>query len=96
MSKENSNKILVIIITFIILSITIIIIPFWIYFFNHMGQKKKSHCNNNITTGIIISIEKLQTGTILTLENKGTMKKEAVDNYYYDIYQVNDSIVHCK
>ena len=96
MKNDKSNSLLVIIIGFILLSISIIVVPFWIYFFNNMEQKKKSHCNNSITIGIIVNIENIQNVTIITLENKGVMKKEVVDNYYYDIYQVNDSIIHCK
>ena len=96
MKNDKSNSLLVIIIGFILLSIVVVALPFWLYFYSSLNTKKKTHCNNSITIGIIVNIENIQNVTIITLENKGVMKKEVVDNYYYDIYQVNDSIIHCK
>jgi hypothetical protein len=66
--------------------------PFVVLFKN---TKFQSHCNNKIPTGKIINIEKIDNTTIIELENKGDIKKLVIDNYYFEKYNVNDSIKHC-
>jgi hypothetical protein len=86
MKSLNQLLIAVIIITIIL------ILPFVVFFKNN---KKQSHCNNDLPIGKIITLEKIGNNTIIELENNGKIAKEVINNYYYDIYHLNDSIIHC-
>ena len=76
--------------------IIVIIVIMLITFLKSINFNTESHCNNNISIGLITDINTIGNNTIITIENNGTIKREVVDNYYSTKYNVNDSIIHCK
>ena len=77
----------------VIIIFLLIYTPFFVFFKNN--NKIQSHCNNELPIGKIINIENIDNTTIIELENKGDIKKLVIDNYYFDKYNINDSIKHC-